>query len=238
MAQSVTFENRYQDGEYLAETGNWHEDDAAWKADHILSMIGETGLMPERIVDIGCGSGGVLVDMQSKLPPSIDFTGFEIAAPAFALAQPRGNAKLRFVNQSAEEAKDTPYDLALMLDIFEHVPDYLGFLETMRSVANRFIFHIPLDISVRSVLNNLPIYRRDTVGHLHYFTAPTARATLHDSGYRIVEERFTHAKMQPPPTGWKAKLRAKPDQWLFAMSPERCATWLGGCSLLVLAEPV
>jgi SAM-dependent methyltransferase len=231
-----SFEQRYQDGAYLAETGDWHEEDAAWKARHVQAMIAQAGLQPQRIADIGCGSGGVLVQLQAMLPPGTDFTGYEIAEPAYRLAQPRANAHLSFANGSALEAQ-AHYDLALAMDVFEHVPDYLGFLSRLRCKADRFIFHVPLDLSVRALLRDVPMQRRRSVGHLHYFTTATARATLEESGYRVVQSFHTHAIMQPAPTGWKQQLRMKPHEWLFRASPERCATWLGGCSWLVLAEP-
>jgi SAM-dependent methyltransferase len=231
-----SFEQRYLDGAYLADTGDWHEEDAAWKARHLHATIAGAGLQPRSIADIGCGSGGVLVQLQAMLAPGTDFTGYEIAEPAFALAQPRANAHLRFINGSALEAQ-AHYDLALAMDVFEHVPDYLGFLEQLRDKADRFIFHVPLDLSVRALLSDVPMQRRRSVGHLHYFTTATAQATLEESGYRVVSAFHTHAIVQPAPTGLKQKLRMKPHEWLFKASPERCATWLGGCSWMVLAEP-
>lgn len=231
------FEAQYQSGAYLAETGDWHEGDAAWKADHIRAMLASAGLEPRRIADIGCGTGGVLAQLQARLSPAADLTGFEIARPAFALAERRANARLGFVNGSPLDQPREAFDLLLALDVFEHVDDYLGFLRSLRPLAERFIFHIPLDLSVRGLLIDMPMHRRQTVGHLHYFTASTARATLEDCGYRIHSARYTHAMMQPPPAGWKMKVRSWPHRALFRLSPARCATLFGGCSLLVLAEP-
>lgn len=233
-----SFETRYKDGDYLAGTGDWHEGDAAWKAARVRRMIDEAGLQPRRIADIGCGSGGVLVQLQAMLPPATKFTGYEMAEPAFALAAPRANADLAFRHGSPLDHPAEPYDLALAMDVFEHVPDYLGFLADMRRVAKAFIFHVPLDLSVRGLLQDLPMHRRRTVGHLHYFTTATARATLEESGYRVVRAFHTHAIAQPPPHGWRAKLRLAPHRWLFRTDPERCANLLGGCSWMVLAEPV
>lgn len=236
--RAVNFETRYRDGAYLRETGDWHEEDAAWKASHVRRMIESAGLEARRVADIGCGSGGVLARLQTGLRAGTVFTGYEIAGPAFRLASARGNDRLRFVNGSALEAPPSePYDLALALDVFEHVPDYLGFLSDIRGLARAFIFHVPLDLSVRAILKEVPMHRRRTVGHLHYFTTSTARATLEDSGYRIRAAFHTHAMLQPPPRGWKARLRAWPHRLLFGIDPALCAKLLGGCSLLVLVEP-
>ena len=231
------FEDQYQSGLYLAETGDWHEGDAAWKAEHVRAMIGAAGLAPRRIADIGCGTGGVLAQLQARLSPETEFTGFEIAEPAFRIAEQRANARLNFNNGSPLEHRGEAFDVMLAMDVFEHVEDYLGFLQAIRPLAGRFIFHIPLDISVRGLFIDLPMQRRRTVGHLHYFTATTAQATLRDCGYHIRRVVHTHAIMQPPPVGWKMRLRRWPHRALFRMNPGLCATILGGCSLLVLAEP-
>lgn len=231
------FEERYQDGAYLSETGDWHEGDAAWKAGHVRTMLADAGLSPRTIADTGCGTGGVLAQLQAMLPPGTDFTGYELSDAAFPIAEKRSNAHLRFVHGSPIGG-DARYDLMLAMDVFEHVPDYLGFLSGLSATADRFIFHVPLDLSLRGLLRDLPMRHRESVGHLHYFTTATARATLEDSGYRIVRAFHTHSIMQPPPRGLKAKLRRAPHSLLFRASPERCAAWLGGCSWLVLAEPI
>jgi SAM-dependent methyltransferase len=231
------FDAQYQDGAYLAETGDWHEGDAAWKAEHIRAMIDAAKLAPARIADVGCGTGGVLAQLQARLSPTTEYTGFEIAKPAFQLAEQRANARLGFVNGSPLDHRGEPYDLMLALDVFEHVEDYLGFLQSLRPLAERFVFHIPLDLSARGLFIDLPMHRRRTVGHLHYFTTSTAEATLRDCGYRILRASHTHAMMQPPPAGWKMRVRSWPHRALFRLNPGLCATVLGGCSLLVLAEP-
>ncbi|WP_176473100.1 class I SAM-dependent methyltransferase [Sphingomonas lenta] len=231
------FIQRYQDGEYLSRTQDWHEGDAAWKAARVREILDAAGLAPRRVADAGCGTGGVLVQLQATMPPGVELTGFEVAEPAFRVAAARANAGLRFVHGGVEEHRGEPFDVLLAMDVFEHVPDYLGFLELLRPVARRFVFHVPLDLSIKSLLTGLPMHRRRSVGHLHYFDADTARATLEDCGYRVLDARFTHAVMQPPPATWKQRVRRLPDRLLYAARPALCARVLGGCSLLVLAEP-
>lgn len=70
-----------------------------------------------------------------------------------------------------------------MMDVFEHVDDYLGFLKLCKNKTKNTIFHIPLDISAQGILRNKLIAARKSVSHLHYFMKETAIATLIDSGY-------------------------------------------------------
>ena len=46
------------------------------------------------------------------------------------------------------------YDVLLVIDVFEHVPDYLGFIEKLRQKADLKVFHIPLDLSVSSIVRS------------------------------------------------------------------------------------
>lgn len=231
------FEQRYHDADaYMADTGTWHEEDAAWKAEHLLGALRGAGWTPGRVADVGCGTGGVLAHLAPRMPGA-ELHGFEIAEPAYRIAKARETERLRFHHRSLLDEAGEAFDLVLAMDVFEHVPDYLGFLGALRPHGAAFAFHIPLDLSVRTVWQRGMSAKRTRVGHLHFFTADTARDALRDTGYRVVAERFTHAIVQPAPAGLKAKLRTAHHRALFGMSPEMCARVLGGCSLMVLATP-
>lgn len=197
-------------------------------------MLRKHDLAPRSICDLGCGTGGVLDALSRQLPRDTRLVGFEISPQAIALAPEERKQRITIVNR---DRPDEHFDLALMLDVFEHVDDYLGFLRSVSNGADRFVFHIPLDLSVQSVLRTTPLLgARDWLGHLHYFTRDTALATLRDAGYRVVDEEFT----QPAAELWggKSRLLRGPRKVAFRFSPAWAARVLGGFSLLVLAEPV
>jgi len=82
----MNFESRYQDGAYLEATGDWHEEDAAWKAAHIRDMIEAVGLKAASVCDVGCGTGGVLAQLQAmhevslaELAASVNLSPFHFA---------------------------------------------------------------------------------------------------------------------------------------------------------------
>ena len=67
--------------------------------------------------------------------------------------------------------KKEKYDLILMLDVFEYVRDPLTFLwsSKLENILILFIFHIPLDLSVLSILSsNTLLNSRKEVGHLTF----------------------------------------------------------------------
>ncbi len=196
-------------------------------------MLRKHHLTPGSICDLGCGTGGVLDELSHQVPRDTRLVGFEISPQAIALAPDERKQRIAIVNR---DRPDEHFDVLLMLDVFEHVEDYLGFLRSVSETADRFIFHIPLDLSVLSVLRTSPLLgAREWLGHLHYFTRDTAVATLHDAGYRVVDDEFTQPAVEL--WGGKSRLLRGPRRLAYRVSPSWAARVLGGFSLLVFAEP-
>lgn len=234
----MTKEDFYTKGEYLAKHPEWHTEDAAWKASNILKMLDKNGLHPSSVIEIGCGAGEILKKMQDKLPATVNFEGYEVSPQAYDMTASRKNEKLNFFLKDISEIKGSrSYDLSLMIDVFEHVHDYYGFLEKARDKAKHIIFHIPLDLSVQSVWRGYPLLRkRKNSGHIHYFTKDTAIASLKDSGYEIVDWFYTGSYIDLPTKTLKSKIAKIPRQILFALNPDFGVRVLGGYSLMVLAK--
>lgn len=185
--------DRYDSGAYIANTPDWHASDAPWKAGKILRALEAQGISPRTICDVGCGAGEILVQLQQRLPPGTRFIGFDTSETAIGLCKPKENPTLAFRKADFLAAETERYDLLMLLDVFEHVPDYLGFLEKLHTRARYFAFHIPLDINAVTLLlgSRYMMYMRRNFGHLHYFTKETALATLESTGYRVLHAEYT-----------------------------------------------
>jgi hypothetical protein len=151
------------------------------------------------------------------------------------LAVNRSTKQLRFVNEGHLN-EDSRYQVLLLINVFEHVEDYLGFLGTIRQNSEFHVFHIPLDISVQSILRNELMRMRNNADHLHYFSATTAIATLAYSGFTVLNQFFTKNFEGLHGGSWKAKLMKFPRKMLFAGSPRLTVMLFGGRSLIVLTE--
>ena len=231
---------RYTDGTYLENVRDWHLGDAAWKAGKILRLLEAHGLSPGTVADVGCGAGGVLAELQEKLPPTTRFSGFDISPQAIELARKRENERLHFHNEDFLESSEPAPELLLLLDVFEHVPDYLGFLDALRKKTDWVIFHIPLDLCAKELLkgSRYMLHMRQQYGHLHYFSAETALCTLKDTGFDVVDQRFTddgEMDSEPPPT-----LKGRAVRWvrqtLFRRKARLAAALFEHFNLLVLAR--
>ena len=125
----------------------------------------------------------------------------------------------------------------MAVDVFEHIEDYFHFLRRLKTKGKHFIFHIPLDLSVQTVLRSHPIIRaRKSVGHIHYFTKETALEVLKDTGYEIIDVFYTAGALELPNRGWRMKLLSIPRRLAFAVNKDWAVRVLGGYSLLVLAK--
>lgn len=243
--------DRYLEGDYLRQAPTWHAEDAPWKASHVLRMLTKHGIAARSVCEVGCGSGEILAELQSKMDADITFTGFDISPQAISICRPKENAKLHFHERDFLQTDREPetFDVLLVLDVFEHVPDYLGFLGALKSRARWIVFHIPLEVTVESVLrkSKYMMHMRETYGHLHFFTKETALAALEDTGYKVADTAFTSEfgfrGLAQKPEGLKAILFLPfRSLWIlmgmavFRLAPAFAARLMKGNNLLVLAE--
>jgi hypothetical protein len=231
----------YTDGRYLAANPTWHEEDSPWKAAQIIRMIERNKLAPSTIREVGCGTGEVLARVHDHFSGAVACTGHEISPDAFSRAKRKERDRLQFRNDDLFECSES-IDMLLVIDVFEHVRDVYGFVSKCQKRARHKIYHIPLDISVNSVLRAsfaFPVNSsRNAVGHLHFFTAESALMLLHETGHRITDRFYTHpiVELTPVHPSVRRQITNIPRRVLSAWSPALAARLLGGLSLLVLAE--
>lgn len=228
----------YQNGTYLRHNPTWHREDSAAKADEILDFMKAHAVEPRSICDIGCGAGGILDHLSRMVAWDVRLCGYEPSDQAFALCPSNRKTNLSFFHRALPEEGEY-FDLVLVIDVVEHVDDYIGFLKALRPTGRQTIFRIPLNVSVQSVLfKSGPMLgaRRD-FGHIHYFTRETALATLYDTGYRVIDLRYSYGPVSPVFLGWRQYLPKAAKKTLSLLSPPWVARLLDGFSLLILTEP-
>ena len=228
----------YNEGTYLANNPGWHQGDSAWKADGVDSILSSAGLRPVSYVEVGCGAGGIIAELARRHPDALA-TGFDVSGDAARLWPVERPTNLNYRLDDFRETTER-YDTLLLIDVFEHVEDYIGFLRSLRTRATNFVFHIPLDLSVLTILRGSYMAGRVDVGHLHYFTRASALATLEYAGYRIEDSFFTSLSIEASrdKRTWKTVAANLPRRMLRAVHSGAASTLLGGFSLMVRATPV
>lgn len=224
---------RYVDGGYLANNPQWHDDDAPWKADQIRRLLADERVAPSSICDVGCGTAGVLAALRPSYPAA-RLLGVEASPQATELAR-RAHPEIPVV--ASLGAVDDHFDLLMAIDVFEHAEDYFAFLRSLHGHADRYLFHIPLDLSLSTVARAGKIVeRRQGLGHVHMFSREMAIAAVEESGYRVLAERYTPVAISAPLPGIRPALLRLPRRLGAAVAPHLTARVLGGFSMLVLAE--
>ena len=240
MTSKITTVNDYvqTNSSYLHANPTWHVEDSAWKATQILKLIERNKLTPKSIVEIGCGAGEILNQLQQRMKDKdIDFSGYEIAPDAFKLAHTRTKERLIFFQEDLLQ-NNHAYDLLLMIDVFEHVEDYIGFVRKCNTKATYKIYHIPLDMSLWSIFTNYPASARNKIGHLHYFMKDTALATLTDAGQEVVDWFYTPGafEVNNKGLGFSGKIIQLLRRFFYKIKPDFAVKAFGGFSLIVLTR--
>ena len=226
----------YNQGTYLAQNPGWHAADSDWKAMHVRRVLDRNHLAPKSIVEVGCGAGRVIAALATAMPEMVA-TGFDISRDAARLwpDASRPNLTYHLGDFTRTEAR---YDTLLLMDVFEHVDDYLGFLRSLRTRAGHFVFHVPLDLSAVALLTRSYMRGRADVGHLHYFTRESALATIATAGYRVRDWHYTAMSQEASRDRrtWRTRILNVPRRLVGTVAPDVAATLFGGFSMMILAE--
>jgi SAM-dependent methyltransferase len=135
-----------------------------------------------RILDAGCGSGRNMVDLARHGP----VTGIELSEPSVALARARGVGEVIAGSVLELPFAADSFELAVSLDVIEHLDDDLGALrELRRAVAPG-----------GALLLTVPAYQwlwsgHDVINHHHRrYTRRSLRDVAERAGWR--QERTTY----------------------------------------------
>ena len=229
--------NMYIDGTYFDNNPGWGIKDSTWKAESILQLLNSNNIVPGEIIEVGCGAGGILESLSKCIGKKINYYGYDISPQAIALAKEKEYDNLKYFNEDFI-SKDIHTDLLLAIDVIEHLDDYYGFLNGLKSKSNYFIFHIPLDLSCRMVLKpHILLQQRNSVGHIHYFTKEMVLWFLQDTGFEILDWLYTKPVTDKEPSpGFKRYIKKILRNLSFSLNKDMSAKLWGSYSMMILAK--
>lgn len=230
------YSDMYSDGRYLSKNPTWDAEDAPYKSSFIIQLLQKNNIPLQKIAEVGCGSGAILLQLQKNLTQSIQYFGYDISADAYKICKQNENEYLHFFHQDYTNIQnEAPYDAQLVIDVIEHVEDYFLFLKKIKNKAKYTVFHIPLDMCIWTLFREkMLIEAKDRIGHINIFTEQFILSILKDSGYTIIDKIFT--KPLPNNRTLKEKIITATRNFLFALSPSFCAKTIGALSIMVLAK--
>ncbi len=226
----------YNDQTYLTNNPTWHEEDTGFKVDRIESILRKHQISFENVCDVGCGSGEILLQVLQRFPEVKNAVGYDISNDAIAIARKKSNDKLHFELQDiALTADSVNFDLMLVIDVIEHLENYFSFLDTISGKSRYFVFHIPLDMSVWSLMSEgILIESKKRVGHIHNFTEDFILSILTDYGFNVLGKAYTEPVNKVE--SFKQRIVDIIRKTLYKINPRFCSKFMGGYSIMVLAE--
>lgn len=227
----------YTSGKYLEKNPTWHVEESPWKAKQVLRMLAQSHLHPLTICEVGCGVGEILKQLQDSMDDNCIYWGYDISPQALELARRRENERLHFKLADITQEKDAAFDMLLVMDVLEHLEDYFSFLRDLKSKGEYKILHIPLDLSVQTVLRRnalLEVWK--AYGHIHYFTKELVLHMLKELDYEVLDYFYTSSSIELPTHELRNQLMRLPRKLAFAIQRDLAARILGGSRLLILAK--
>lgn len=235
-----TYNDFYTKGGYFEKNPTWDMEDSVWKAKQLFDLFKKQNIKNiQKVSEVGCGSGEVMFNFSKNLEDkNIQYFGFDISPQAINLANKLKQEKN--VDNFYYEIASIPNiksDLLICADVFEHIEDEFTFLRSIKDKSEYFIFNIPLDLSVQSLLREHTILsQRKRVGHINYYTKSLALETLKDTGFKIVSYEYGNWYKYYKPESISTKIMNMIRNILMPFAPDFCVKLFGGSSLLVLAK--
>ncbi len=169
---------------------------------------------PLRILDAGCGTGGML-DLFRQWP-DVQATGVDLSPDALHFSHNRGHTRLVGADLTCLPFRSATFDVVTSLDVIEHVPD------EDRAVAEISRVLSPGGILVASV----PAYQflwgphDEALHHQRRYTAPQFRDVIQRSGLRVEKATYLLTLLFPLAVAARlARRKAKPESAAAALPP-------------------
>ena len=246
-------ENIYVSGEYIDKNPTLHEEDSAWKIEKIrpfVTLLFEKHLHKEQVnlLDVGGGAGLILNAVATHIR-KIEATYLNKYAldlsSGMLKVQRTHNPDLNVLNGDIRKTSLRPksIDLALMIDVLEHVPGPEFALLELRRIANYVIFKVPMEGSLTSRAWNLfdhGKHRKGNIGnlgHVNFYSLPRLLDQIETClGHVLVfnfTDEFEHILLNEK-LNFKAKARAILGNTTSKVNSKLCSLVFGGFIILLV----
>ncbi len=140
----------------------------------------------DRVLDIGCGNGSLAKDV-AKHAKSV--TGVEIDEKLVEKARRKnsaGNLEYRCAD-ATKDLSNEKFDVIIMSNVLEHIDDRVNFLKSIRPLADKFLFRVPMIDREWVTLYKKELgldWRLDTT-HFTEYTFAQFENEFEQAGYKI-----------------------------------------------------
>lgn len=196
--------------EYIIKNPTLHCEDASNKAKYIKHILEKVSFKPNSIVDVGCGSGMVLMKLLENIGP-VEACGIDISSKIIDIAIKNDQKKLvRWIKSDIFQLNIVKYDLVIAIDIIEHIQDDRKLLKKISDFGKFFIIKVPIEDNlvnkfIKFLTNNKVDPNRDTekkYGHIHHYSEKSFTDMLVGSNYNIIKLEYMYLPKRSK-LGWE-----------------------------------
>lgn len=176
----------YQDGTYIKNNPSLHEEDSEYKFYYIQTLLKGVCFNGDHILVLDVGGGAGIVAAQvcrflSSKGARVECHAFDLS-PEMLLIQRTNNPYITLATSDFNQIRAFgKYDVALLIDVIEHIPDNGQFADDIDKLARYVIYNIPTERNVFDWLRNIRMggryysFQTKMLGHIHFFSAISAK---------------------------------------------------------------
>lgn len=242
-----SIQNLYTSNEYIKKHPSLHEEDSPWKISKIIPLVDTifTKHILEskeiNLLDVGGGAGVIMRDVSNYIENHYSARVNKYAidlSPRMLEIQKKNNPNLRTFNEDICETSFTnkEIDIALMIDVLEHVSDPKRALEELQRISKTVIFKVPLELTFVSCTWNFVNRGKprknaiEQLGHINIYTVDRLKQQIETHCGEITDIYFTnvfdyyinsedyHHKLSN-----KSKILNRIGSCIFKVSPRLCS---------------
>lgn len=190
----------YNNNSYIENNPTIHSEDSDFKFSNILEFLDKLTIYENKvkILDVGGGAGliGKMV-MNYFLDKGVKvyLDSLDLSIEMLKI-QKKNNPKINnLFNCSLDKCKEKNYDLVLMIDVIEHIPNKNLTATSLNKLTKNIIYNIPVEKNLFDIIRNVSLlfqyYKKQTqlLGHVHFFSFQSAISFL-KTHHQIVEKKF------------------------------------------------
>jgi len=193
--ENFDFELFYDKQSDYAEFRNDHDkrEDysviADWKVRKLLQLLPDN-FIANNILEVGCAFGVLLNNIADRLHLKyrigIDISGnnIEAAKNLYPECNFFHGTLEEFLKSFNDEIQNHHFDIIVLSDIVEHIPDDLEFLKAVKKTCSYVLLNLPLEKSF--ITRNRKYGEQDPSGHLRSYNEKNALQLVNKAGFEVV----------------------------------------------------
>ena len=172
----------------------WLARTARQKADSIEALLRRNGIEPATILELGCGTGGILSEIQRRGLAS-EYYGVDYSQDAIDYLKstaPDVHCTVADIMETPNPFARESFDVVVLSHVLEHLEEPLRFLSSIhRMLFEYLLVEVPLeDLLFKKLIYLFKDRSNNLAGHVQFFNPRRFRNLLAMENYSVVDERI------------------------------------------------